>query len=310
MSAPSAGLGQLGVWCSTDGLPADGAVELAQRIEQLGYGALWLPETMGRDPFVHIAHLAGYTERLVLATGIANIHHRHPGAMVQAANSLAEQSGGRFVLGLGVSHKPLVEGVRRLDYGRPVAMMRSYLDAMEASPYASPAPTAPVPRLLGALGPKMLELAARRTDGAHPYWTTPEHTAEARRRLGPGKLLCVEQKVVLTTDPSQARSTAARALQLYADLPNYRSNWLRLGFTDEEIDGRADRLIDALVAWGDATTVVAHLRRHLDAGADHVCVHPMTVGHPFRPDQQALTEVAQAAEAALPGGIGKNGGQP
>jgi probable F420-dependent oxidoreductase len=270
----------------------DDAVALAQQVEELGYGTLWLPETMGRDPFVHIAHLAGRTSRLVLATGIANIHHRHPGAMLQAANAVAEQSGGRFVLALGVSHKPLVEGLRNLDYGPPVATMRSYLDAMDASPYMSPPPPGPVPRLLGALGPKMLALAGSRTDGAHPYWTTPEHTAEARGILGPGKLLCVEQKVVLTTDASDARGTAVQALGLYADLPNYRNNWLRLGFTDEEISARSDRFVDALVAWGSADAVVAHVERHLDAGADHVCIQPMTVGQPFRPDLDALTALA------------------
>lgn len=304
MSAAPEGLGRLGVWAATDGMTAPEAVAFAARIEELGYGTLWLPETMGRDPFVHIAHLGDHTERLVLATGIASIHHRHPGAMLQAANALAEQSGGRFVLALGVSHKPFVEGLRHLDYSKPVATMRSYLDAMDASPYASPAPTQPVPRLLGALGPKMLELAADRTDGAHPYWTTPEHTAEARRILGPGKLLCVEQKVVLTADAVAARDTAEQALGLYRGLPNYRNNWLRLGFTDEEIDGGAERFVDALVAWGDAEAVVAHLRRHLDAGADHACVQAMTPGHAFRPDQQALAAIAEVAAAALPGGMG------
>lgn len=294
MTAAPEGLGRFGVWCATDGMPAPAAAALAARLEELGYGTLWLPETMGRDPFAHIAHLADRTERLVLATGIANIHHRHPGAMLQAANTLAEQSGGRFVLGLGVSHKPLVEGLRQLDYGRPVATMRSYLEAMDASPYMAPAPPAPAPRLIGALGPRMLALAAERTDGAHPYWTTPEHTAEARGILGPGKLLCVEQKVVLTTDAGAARTTAVQALGLYADLPNYRNNWLRLGFTGDEIDARADRLVDALVAWGDPGAVAAHLQRHLDAGADHVCVQALTPGQAFVPDQQALADLAPA----------------
>lgn len=291
-------LGRFGVWCPTDGMPAPDAVALAQRVENLGYGVLWLPETFGRDPFAHIAHLADQTTRLLFATGIANIHHRHPGAMRQAADTLAEQTGERFLLALGVSHQPLVEGLRKLDYRRPVATMRDYLDGMDASPYAAPAPATPVPRLLGALGPRMLELARERTDGAHPYWTTPEHTAQARDILGPGKLLCVEQKVVLTTDADAARRTAAKALDVYADLPNYRNNWLRLGFTDEDIDKRADHLLDALVAWGEPDTVVAHLRRHLDAGADHVCIQPMTVSQPFRPDMEALAQIATVADVA------------
>jgi probable F420-dependent oxidoreductase len=290
-------LGQWGVWAPTDGLGAADAVGLARRIEEMGYSTLWLPETFGRDPFAHIAHLADGTESLLFATGIANIHHRHPGAMLQAANTVAEQSGGRFLLGLGVSHKPVVEAVRHLDYGKPVATMRAYLDAMDASPYASPAPAAPVRRLVAALGPKMLALAAERADGVHPYWTTPEHTAEARRVLGPGKLLCVEQKIVLTENADVARSTATQALGLYAGLPNYRNNWLRLGFTDEEIDGGAERFVDAVVAWGDVARVTAHLRRHLDAGADHVCVQAMTAGQPFRVDEAALATLAGAGWA-------------
>ena len=290
--------GPLGVWATTDGMTADAAVAFARRVEELGYATLWLPETMGRDPFAHIAHLGGATTRLGLATGIANIHHRHPGAMLQAANTVAEQTGGRFTLGLGVSHAPLVEGLRGLDYGKPVATMRRYLEAMTSSPYMSPAPAQPVPRLVGALGPKMVELSGELADGVHPYWTTPEHTATAREILGDGKLVCVEQKVVLTDDPAAARSTAVQALSIYADLPNYRNNWLRLGFTDEEIDARADRFVDELVAWGDAGAIVAHVRRHLDAGADHVCIQPLTPGQAFRPDDEALAAVATEAAAA------------
>jgi probable F420-dependent oxidoreductase len=287
-------LGRLGIWTPTDGLPLPAAVELVRRIEELGYSALWLPEAFGRDPFVHIAHLADHTERLLFATGIANVHHRHPGVMVQAANTLAEQSGGRFLLGLGVSHKPMVEGLRNLDYGRPVDVLGRYLDAMDASPYAAPAPpaSAAVKRVIGALGPRMLALAGERADGAHPYWTTPEHTAEARRILGPGKLLCVEQKVVLTDDPAVAWATAEQALGVYRGLPNYRNNWLRLGFTDEEIDGGADRFVDALVAWGDRAAIGAHVERHLDAGADHVCLQLLSPGRSFQIDTDALTALA------------------
>jgi probable F420-dependent oxidoreductase len=298
VSAAAARIEPLGVWATTDGMPADAAVAFARRVEELGYAALWLPETMGRDPFAHIAHLAGATDRLRFASGIANIHHRHPGAMLQAANTLGEQTGGRFVLGLGVSHQPLVEGLRGLDYGKPVATMRRYLEAMATSPYMSPSPAEAVPRLVGALGPRMVELAGELADGVHPYWTTPEHTAGAREILGPGKLVCVEQKVVLTDDPAVARSTAVQALALYADLPNYRNNWLRLGFTDAEIDARADRFVDALVAWGDAAAIVARVRRHLDAGADHVCIQPLTPNAAFHPDGAALATIATEARAA------------
>lgn len=287
-------VGERGVWCTTDRLPAADAVALATTVEAHGYGALWLPETVGRDPFAHIAHLAGTATSLTFATGIANIHHRHPGAMVQAAATLAEQTDGRFVLALGVSHAPFVEGIRGVDYGRPMATMRRYLAAMDASPYGAVAPARPGPRLVGALGPKMLALAAEAADGAHPYWTTPEHTAQARRILGPDALLCVEQKVVVSDDREAIRTTAAKALAPYRGLPNYRNNWLRMGFTDDEIDGAADRFLDGVVASGSPEAVDDRIRQHLDAGADHVCIQPMTPHHPLRVDAHALAALAPA----------------
>ena len=230
----------------------------------------------------------------MFATGIANIHHRLPGPMLQAANTLAEQTGGRFLLGIGVSHQPLVEGIRHVPYGKPLATMRAYLDGMDSSMYLAPAPTEPAPRLLAALGPMMLDLAAERADGAHTYWVTPEHTAVARAALGPDKLLCVEHKVVLTDDPALARTTAEGALGMYIDLPNYRNNWLRLGYTDEEIDGRASRFLDAVVAWGDADALRTRVQEHLDAGADHVCIQALTPGHALRPDHDAYRALAPA----------------
>ena len=285
-------IGSRGVWAPTDGMALEESVRFAKRLEELGYGCLWLPETVGRDPFVHIAHLAGEAPRLTFATGIANIHHRHPGVLLQAANALAEQTGGRFVLGVGVSHQPLVSGLRGLPYEKPLRAMRTYLEALAASPYMAPPPAERVPVLVAALGPKMLELAASHADGAHPYWTTPEHTAQARAALGADKALCVEQKVVLTDDAEVARSTAVGALAVYVTLPNYRNNWLRLGFTDEEIDGHDPRFLDAVVAWGSVDTIEARLQEHLDAGADHVCVQAMTPGKPFRADLDALAALA------------------
>jgi probable F420-dependent oxidoreductase len=268
-----------GVWSFTDAMTASEAAELAARVEALGYSALWVPDTVGRDPFAHLAHLAGSTTSLVFATGIASIFHRHPGAMKQAACTLAEQTGDRFLLGLGVSHAPMVAGVRKLDYSKPLTQMRDYLAAMAASPYRSPASvsvTAP-PTVLAALGPKMLALAGQAADGAHPYWTTPEHTATARAVLGPDKLLCVEQKVVLSSEASAARATANRALSAYANLPNYRNNWIRLGYRDDEIDRREHRFVDAVVAWGDVDAVQSRIRAHYDAGADHVCIQVLPI---------------------------------
>lgn len=289
-------LAPLGVWCTTDGLDAAAAAVLAAEIEQLGYSALWVPEALGRDPFAHLAHLADHTTALVLATGIASIHHRHPGAMRQGADTIAEQTGGRFVLGLGVSHAPLVEGVRGLEYRRPLETMRSYVDAVEAAPYLGPAPAAPAPRVLAALGPKMLTLAGERADGALTYWGTPEHTSAARRALGDTGLLCVEQKVVLTSDAASARATAQQALGMYRTLPNYRNHWRRLGFSDADIDGGSDAFVDALVAWGEASAVARRLAAHRDAGADHVCIQPMTPGAALRADRAALATLAPAAQ--------------
>jgi probable F420-dependent oxidoreductase len=290
--------GSTGVWFFTEAMPAGGAGEFAQRVESLGYSHLWLPETTGRDPFAHAAFLFTRTERLCIATGIANIYHRHPGVMAQGQRTLAEQSGGRFLLGIGVSHQPMVEGLRGVEYGKPVATMKSYLEKMAASPYSS-LPAAEPPRtVLAALGPKMLALAGQQADGAHPYWTTPEHTRQAREILGPDKLLCVEQKVVLETDPDKARQAGRQALGMYARLPNYRNNWLRLGFTPEEIDGDggSDRLIDALVAWGDEKAIAGRIQEHRDAGATHVCIQPLSVGGPpGQPDWKTLEALAPGA---------------
>ncbi len=268
-------LSTTGVWYFTDAMSSGEAAEAAGRIESLGYSTLWLPDTVGRDPFAHIAWLASQTESLQFATGIANIFHRHPGPMKQAANTLAEQSGGRFVLGLGVSHGPLVAGLRGLDYSKPFSKMRDYLAAMDASPFRATRPAEAPLRLLAALGPKMLELSASAADGAHPYWTTPQHTAMAREIIGPDALLCVEQKVVLSTDADAARAAAIEALGMYASLPNYRNNWKRLGFTEDEIERRDDRFVDAVVVWGDEDSVRAGVQAHYDAGADHVCVQPL-----------------------------------
>ncbi|MEL6985887.1 MAG: LLM class flavin-dependent oxidoreductase, partial [Actinomycetota bacterium] len=211
-------LGTTGVWFFTDMLDHGRSREVAARIEELGYSALWIPDTLGRDPFVNATLLLEATTDLVVATGIANIHMRHPGMMKQGAASVAELSGGRFVLGLGVSHAPMVEGVRKLDYSKPLTTMKTYLDGMDASMYMAVAPAEDPPVVLAALGPKMLALAAERTQGAHPYWTTPEHTAQAREIMGPDAWLCVEQKCVLTTDAEVAHATTNQQVGVDAEL--------------------------------------------------------------------------------------------
>lgn len=268
-------LSKTGVWFFTDRLGANDAAATAKRIEALGYSALWIPETVGRDPFSHAAWLLANTERLVIATGIANIYHREPGVTMQAQKTLAEQSNNRFLLGLGVSHKPLVEGLRGLNYGAPVATMRDYLEKMAAAPYSGVQPSAPPPVVIAALGPRMLALAASATQGAHPYFTSPVHTRMAREILGPDKWLCVEQKVVLETDPAKARTLARSMAKTYQGLPNYRNNWLRMGLSEADIDGEgSDAFIDATFAWGDANAIRARIDEHLQAGASHVCIQP------------------------------------
>ena len=209
-------LSTTGVWYHTDTMSAGEAAEFAGRVAEMGYSTLWLPDTVGRDPFAHIAWLASQVDTLQFATGIANIFHRHAGPMMQVANTLAEQTGGRFVLGLGVSHGPLVAGLRGLDYSKPYTTMKNYLAAMDASPYHGAKADEKPLRLLAALGPKMLELSSTAADGAHPYFSTPDHTATAREIIGPDKLLCVEQKVILSTDAEAARAAANITISGYA----------------------------------------------------------------------------------------------
>ena len=266
-----------GCWTAPEALSGADAASFARRVEEFGYSQLWVGETFGRDPFALAAHLGAVTSTLGLATGIANVYNRHAGVMKQGAYTVAEQTGGRFTLGIGVSSPVIVSKIRGIPYGRPLAYMRSYLEAMEASRYTSVMPPEPVPVVLAALGPRMLELAAERTDGAHPYNTTPEHTAFARSVMGPDAQLCVEQKVMLTTDAQQARATGAKVMKFYTRAPGYRDCWKRLGFDDDDIDGLSDRFVDAMVAWGDADAIERRLAEHADAGATQVCVqvlHP------------------------------------
>jgi probable F420-dependent oxidoreductase len=286
-------LGPTGVWCFMDGLPAGPAADLARRVESLGYDALWIPEAVGRHPFAHAAWLLANTQRLIVATGIANLYARDAHASAAARNTLAEQSSGRFLLGLGVSHAPFVEGVRGHRYEKPVATMRTYLEAMDKAPYAAVPPAETPPTVIAALGPRMLKLAAERTRGAHPYLVPPEHTAQAREILGPGPWLCTEQKVLLETNASRAREVARKAAAIYLNLPNYRNNLKRLGYTDADLDGGgSDRLIDAVVAWGDEKTIADRIQAHRDAGASHVCIQPLhPEGKPL-PDERILEVLA------------------
>ena len=267
----------VGIWTGAlDVVPAAQAQELAAELEELGYGAVWLPEVAGRDVFVHMALLLSSTKRLVAATGIANIWGRDAVTMTGAAKGLAEAFPERALIGLGVSHQNLVEGLRGHQYDKPLSAMRTYLDRMDASPYIAMRPTTPMRRVLAALGPKMLQLAAEKTDGAHPYFVPPEHTAFARTTMGEGPLLCPEQAVVLESDPEKARAIGRMHTQIYVAQPNYVNNLKRLGFTDDDVaNGGTDKLVDAIVAWGSIDDIVARVQAHFDAGADHVSVQAL-----------------------------------
>ncbi|MFI9075922.1 LLM class F420-dependent oxidoreductase [Streptomyces sioyaensis] len=272
-------IGRVGVWHGGLGrVPAAVARQAAAEIEQLGYGALWFGETPTTESMSQAALLLAATERITVATGIANIWVRDASATHNAAQSLAEAYDGRFLLGLGASHAPIV-GARGHTFAKPLAAMREYLDAMDAAPYAGPVADPPPARVLAALGPKMLELARDRTAGAHSYFVTPEHTARAREILGTGPLLAPEQAVLLESDPATARSLAREHhTRRYLQLPNYTGNLRRLGFGDEDFaDGGSDRLVDAIVAWGDADAIRRRVQEHHDAGADHVAVQPLAV---------------------------------
>ena len=267
-------LGELGVWWALLGSQSAATErDAAREIERLGYGTLWFGESArNKDALAHAAILLEATERMNVATGIANIYVRDPAASKSGAYFLADASGGRFVLGLGVSHEPAVTS-RGHDYGKPVSTMRAYLDAMDTVEFAPPSNETP-PRVLAALRPKMLELAKTRTQGAHTYFAPPEHTARAREALGEDPVLATELAVVVDTDPESARAAAREYAAFYLKLPNYLNHLRELGFTDEDLEG-SDALIDAVVAWGDPDTIAERVRAHHEAGADHVCVQPI-----------------------------------
>jgi probable F420-dependent oxidoreductase len=270
-------LGNLGVWMSMDSMTAAAAAAFAKRVEAWGYAALWIPESRGRNALVHSSWLLANTQRLIVATGIANVYARDPMAMANGQRGLNEQSDGRFLLGVGVSHRPMVQEVRGHTYDKPVATMRAYLAAMRDAPYQAPMPRDKPLTVVAALGPRMMALSSELADGAHPYNTTPEHTAKARAILGPGKLLCPEVWVLLETDPAAARRAAREALSRYMQLENYVNSWRREGFGDDDLaGGGSERFLDAMVAWGDEGAIRARVRQHWDAGADHVCIQPIS----------------------------------
>jgi probable F420-dependent oxidoreductase len=287
-------IGKVGIWFFLDAMTAAESVEFARKAEKLGYGALWIPEAVGREPFAHSAYLAAHTERIVFATGIANIWARDPITMSAASKTVADVSGGRFLLGIGVSHKPLVANLRGHSYDKPYSYMRDYLPKIKSALYRAPMPKEPVPIVIAALHPKMLQLSATEADGTHTYFVPPEHTAKARAAIGPKPWICAAQAIILETDAAKARAAARTYMKTYVPrLPNYTNNLKALGWKDEEFaNGCSDKLVDAIVAWGSEDQIRARIDAHLKAGATHVCILPLRVDNESLPDMHAMEALA------------------
>jgi probable F420-dependent oxidoreductase len=261
-------LAGVGIWSSQLRYGDTGhAAEAAAELEELGFTALWIPD-VGGPVLDSVDHLLSSTKTVTIATGILNLWMHEPADVASRYAQLTAAHGERFLLGIGVSHAPLIDAKGPGTYRKPLSATRDYLDGLDAT--EQPVPVAN--RVLAALGPKMLELAATRSRGAHPYLVTPEHTRYAREHLGDGPLLLPEQTVLFTDDRSEARAIGSDWLRSYLALPNYANNLLRLGFAQDELDSVSDRVLDALIAWGDEDTVLRRINEHLDAGADHVCV--------------------------------------
>jgi probable F420-dependent oxidoreductase len=275
-------LSGVGIW-STQlryGDPAESA-EAAAELEELGFTALWIPD-IGGPVLDSVDHLLSSTKQVVIATGILNLWMHEPSDVATRYASLTEAHGERFLLGIGCSHAPLIDSKEPGRYRKPLAATRSFLDALDAAEHPVPAEN----RVLAALGPKMLELSATRTRGAHPYLVTPHHTGKAREVLGDGPLLLPEQTVLLTDNRDEARAVGTDWLRTYMTLPNYANNLLRSGFTQDDLDSVSDRLFDALIAWGDEDAIVERVNEHRAAGADHICVQALTADRLGFPREQ------------------------
>jgi len=288
-------IGRVGLWTFLlDEHPTSRVRDVVQEIEEMGWPTLWRPESTGRDVLVASSVMLDATSRLIVASGIAQIYARHPVTTAAAQKTLFEAHDGRFLLGLGVAHASSVEGIRKLEYRTPYSDMVAYLEAMAVAPYTAVEPASKPPTVLAALGPRMLRLSAEAADGAHPYFTPPEHTAMARDILGQGPLLAPEQMVVIDTDLDRARGVARAGMARYLGLPNYTNNLLRCGFTQSDIDDMTDRLVDGIVACGDIGVTVDRVQQHLDAGADHVCIQVLVADNDLDATTALWRELAEA----------------
>lgn len=295
VSATRTRLGQVGVWLGAlNAAPIDEERAAARRIEDLGYGSLFVGERIGgKEAMAHQSTLLAATHRIITGTGIANVWARHPAALQGGSATIGAAYPGRFILGIGVSHAPMVDQSGQT-YEKPLSHMAHYLERMALAADDAPDTEVPVPHVLAALRPRMLALARERTDGAHPYFVPVSHTEMAREALGRDKLLIPEQAVVLSADPDEARRIARAHTQLYLRLPNYVNNLLHLGYSHQDVSGGgSDRLVDAVVAWGDEEAILGRIREHLDAGADHVLLQPLGSL------DQALSQLEALAPAVL-----------
>ena len=278
-------LGRIGIWSTSVRFSPEGR-DAAAELEQLGFETVWIPGGVDSEVLDSLDPLLDATSSLNFATGILNIWKHEPADLAAWWEDQSSTRQARILLGLGVSHGPIIGD----DWKRPVAKMRAFLDELDAAGMSSDRVC------LAALGPKMLALAAERTAGAHPFIVSPRHTAFAREVMGPGALLAPEQGVVLEADPDKAREIARGVLQQYAQLPNYANSWRRDGFSDTEIERLDDRLVDALIAWGDLDAIAARVEEHCDAGADHVClqvVGPSGMAADIGYDRQVWRELSR-----------------
>jgi probable F420-dependent oxidoreductase len=286
-------IGGTGVMFATDRLDAAAYAAFGRRVEAIGLDTIWVPELFGREPFAAASFLLAATERVQVGTSIANIYARDAVAAATGRQTLAELSGGRFALGLGVSNVAINEA-RGHQWEPPVAKMTAYLEAMAVVEPMSPAADAPAPVFVAAHQPKMLEVAAQHADGAKTWLMTPDHTSKVRDIVGPDKGVVIAQMSLLCEDPTEARRLARRALSGYVTYDYYHRAWKRLGFDDDDFaDGGSDRLVDTVVAWGDADAIGDRLRSQRDAGADHIVIVPLNPAGGREPAWDLLEAVAE-----------------
>ena len=293
-------LATLGVDALMDSMAGSELAGFARKIEKLGYGTLWFPEAFGRDPFALAAHLLTVTDKLIVGTAIANVWKREPVAMLSGARTLAEMFPDRFVLGIGISHGPMMTRVG-INYAKPLTFMRDYIARLKEAPYGAAKPSVDAPIIVAALLPKMLRLVATEADGTLPTFVTPERVAQIRAAIGPDKLICVQQISVLERDASKARTAIRGLIEFYLGLPNYLQSFKLMGFGDSDFaGGGSDRLVDAVVAWGDEQAIRDRVAAHYKAGATHVCITPVGMAGAWRGGRKAsASDSANPVERAL-----------